>query len=301
MSARDVALKAFDLGIVPIPVGWRTKVPTDPQSGEPLHGWQNLFVDAADLDRWFSKGTRLNVGFVLGGASRGLVDIDLDSDEANELAVNHLPATRTSGRASKPRSHWWYFASKPLTTKQYRDPISKKVICELRSTGAQTVVHGEHPSGEAIEWQLDGEIATVDATTLAESIRGLAIACLQTRYGEGVEEVDRQIDRWMGREPVFVPSGAPRPSLDVEERADLYVRAMPPAISGAGGHVATFGAACALVRGFRLSVDAAWPILLDYNRRCSPPWSESDLRRKLVEARDRSIRAWGYIIDRSAA
>lgn len=68
------------------------------------------------------------------------------------------------------------------------------------------------------------------------------------------------------------------------DRATKYVDAMPPAISGSGGHNATFAVAIALRHGFDLSEDEAWPILLDYNKRCAPPWTEKELRHKLASA-----------------
>jgi len=58
---------------------------------------------------------------------------------------------------------------------------------------------------------------------------------------------------------------------------------MPGAISGAGGHDQTFAVACKLVE-FGLSPDDAWPLLLEYNHRCQPQWSERELRHKLEDA-----------------
>jgi hypothetical protein len=40
----------------------------------------------------------------------------------------------------------------------------------------------------------------------------------------------------------------------------------------------------ALVHGFALSEEQAWPILCDYSSRCSPPWSEGELRHKMESA-----------------
>ena len=68
------------------------------------------------------------------------------------------------------------------------------------------------------------------------------------------------------------------------ERAAAYAAAMPPAISGQGGHQATFAVASALIHGFALSEEQAWPIMCEYNARCSPPWSEAELRHKLADA-----------------
>jgi hypothetical protein len=67
------------------------------------------------------------------------------------------------------------------------------------------------------------------------------------------------------------------------ERARAYVAKMPGAVSGDGGHDATFSTACKIV-SFGLSWDDAWTLLRDYNSRCEPMWSESQLRHKLEDA-----------------
>ena len=63
-----------------------------------------------------------------------------------------------------------------------------------------------------------------------------------------------------------------------------YLDKLPPAVSGAGGHPATFRAACECVR-FGLGDADALALLLEYNRRCSPPWAEKELAHKLTDAR----------------
>jgi hypothetical protein len=67
------------------------------------------------------------------------------------------------------------------------------------------------------------------------------------------------------------------------DRARAYVAKCPPAISGAGGHDQTFAVACALVK-FGLSPADAWRLLLEYNGRCVPPWTERELQHKLQDA-----------------
>ncbi len=85
------------------------------------------------------------------------------------------------------------------------------------------------------------------------------------------------------------------PSL--QNRAALYVAKMPPAISGQGGHNQTFAVATALLHGFALGEGHAWPILADYNGRCLPPWSESELRHKLRSAAAAAPRrAHGWLV-----
>jgi hypothetical protein len=71
---------------------------------------------------------------------------------------------------------------------------------------------------------------------------------------------------------------------NLAERARKYVAQMPPAVSGQGGHAATFAAAVVLIHGFDLPESVAWEILCGFNSRCSPPWSESELRHKLESA-----------------
>ena len=71
----------------------------------------------------------------------------------------------------------------------------------------------------------------------------------------------------------------------VRERARRYIAAIPPAVTGQHGDVATFRVCCRLVRGFALKDDDALTVLTDWNNACSPPWSEPELRAKLQAAR----------------
>ena len=85
---------------------------------------------------------------------------------------------------------------------------------------------------------------------------------------------------------------------DIRTRARAYLAKMPPAISGSGGHLATFNAAQVLVRGFDLEEGAALGLLRDhYNPRCQPPWSERDLQHKIRSAAKDSQRERGYLLD----
>ena len=79
------------------------------------------------------------------------------------------------------------------------------------------------------------------------------------------------------------------------DRAARYIAASKPAISGAGGHDQTIGVAVALYHGFNLSEQETWMLLQTYNMKCSPQWSERELKHKLKEAMkpdDRHQRGW---------
>lgn len=69
------------------------------------------------------------------------------------------------------------------------------------------------------------------------------------------------------------------------DRARRYIAAIPPAVAGQHGDVATFRVCCRLVRGFDLDEDQALSVLAEWNHACEPPWSERDLRAKLQAAR----------------
>ena len=72
--------------------------------------------------------------------------------------------------------------------------------------------------------------------------------------------------------------------LTILERARRYIAKCPPAVSGQGGHNATFHVAACLVHGFALGEPDAMGLLREWNRACVPPWSEADLLHKLRSA-----------------
>lgn len=72
--------------------------------------------------------------------------------------------------------------------------------------------------------------------------------------------------------------------MTIIDRARLCLATRPGAISGAGGHKATFSAACLLVWGFGLEIGEAMTLLQEYNGRCDPPWTEPELLHKCRSA-----------------
>lgn len=68
------------------------------------------------------------------------------------------------------------------------------------------------------------------------------------------------------------------------ERCRQRLRDHGPAIEGQGGDRWTFSACAALVHGYALTEAEAWPLLLEWNATCVPPWDEDQLREKLENA-----------------
>ncbi|WP_345319672.1 bifunctional DNA primase/polymerase [Novipirellula rosea] len=229
-----------------------------------------------------------NIGIILGEPSGWLVDVDLDCDEAIELADSYLPQTPAiTGRPSARRSHRWYIAV-GATTEKHTDPSDGSMIVELRSTGAQTVVGPSmHPDGETYE-TLDGEPAAVPSLMLAACVKALADAVIHQR---GTKKPPQHI--------AALPPQSPRVPNDVETRAIAYINAMPSAIAGSGGHSQTYAAATALVHGFGLDPAVSLAILTNhYNPRCNPSWSEKELQHKVNQAATKPHdRPFGWLRD----
>jgi hypothetical protein len=141
----------------------------------------------------------MNIGVQLGAASGGLTDVDLDCAEAIALANDLLPATAAVfGRETKKGSHRLYKTdlwetenkavikySEPKTPGG--DPKRPAVLVELRigagDKGTQTIAPGSvHPSGELVQWDIEGEPATVRGSDLKDSVAALAAAALLVRY-----------------------------------------------------------------------------------------------------------------------
>jgi hypothetical protein len=78
----------------------------------------------------------------------------------------------------------------------------------------------------------------------------------------------------------------------LRDRILKYLGALPDAVAGKSGHKATYYAARVLVWGFCLPRDEALEYLREYNRRCSPLWTEEELAHKIDSAIESCNRRW---------
>lgn len=190
-AARDLARRILDDGFCPVPVAPGSKKPV-------AKGWQSFTKDVVEksFDKLFPEGSHQNVGVLLGAASGGLIDIDLDWPEARQLAPKFLPATTTFGRASSRASHYLYRCNPVLASRQFTPPGSASVegakkphIVELRADKRQTVWPGSvHESGELIEWDTAPSPGPsfVAPDALERAVGKLAAASyLVSRWGQG--------------------------------------------------------------------------------------------------------------------
>jgi hypothetical protein len=139
-----------------------------------------LRVTGEDLPRYFPSGHE-NIGLLLGDPSGGLVDVDLDAPEAVAAAPVFLPPTlRRHGRPGKPNSHWWYVSDPTPRPANWQD--DQAMLCELRSTGQQTIPPSVHPSGEQLNWQEEGDPLHVSMEPLQAAVAKVAACALIARH-----------------------------------------------------------------------------------------------------------------------
>jgi hypothetical protein len=270
--------------------GW-SPIPLEPGQKRPsLSGWQHLRLGMDDLAVHFSGSQ--NIGLLLGDPSGGLVDVDLDSPRARELAPEFLPATGLiSGRRSSPRSHWWFRVTEPVDTIQLRG-------LEVRSTGVQTVVPpSRHPSGESYEWATFGQPAQLSADELIAAVYDLAQAAMP--------------NVWTTRQtlPVKKRSHDPMPPFllclgDLNWHLQRRIRAIldergqrRPSIEGAKGSHALTAAAVVITRGFALDLEAALIFLRSWSQKyADPPWDDDEILRRIEYATDNGVMPWCYFL-----
>ena len=172
----------LDHDVAPIPIPFKSKVPI-------FEKWQDMRLTPETVAEQFNGGPS-NIGLLLGQASRGLTDIDLDCREAVILAARFLPSTPCLfGRESTGAAHWCYRVAPALPTTKFEDVEKgeagdRVMLVELRGDGAQTIGPGSvHPIGERVVLlSQDFSPADVDGGDLLRRTRLLAIASLLGRH-----------------------------------------------------------------------------------------------------------------------
>lgn len=123
----------------------------------------------------------------------------------------------------------------------------------------------------------------------------------EARFNEAPPFLPRAWRDYLARRSVK----AETPERGSHERVGLareFLKCLPPAVSGSGGHDAAWRAALTVVRGFDLDGQSALALLRDeYNPRCEPPWSEKDLRHKVESAARDGRLAPGYLLNGNVA
>lgn len=122
--------------------------------------WQKITLE--DMTPLYYRGLWGNIGVSLGKASNGLHSIDCDDEETFKqlLELNPAFAETLQSHGSRGGNFWLRIeGDAPKTGHLYRcAPKTKENrIGEWRSTGAQTIIHGQHPSG--VQYRNNGKAA----------------------------------------------------------------------------------------------------------------------------------------------
>ena len=133
----QTAIDWLERGVYTVPLRPRSKRPKD-------DGWTHLRLVHDQIPKKFKPGD--NIGALWGEPSKWAVDVDLDMDEACDVADYLLPETFTYGRRGKEYSHYVFKCRGAETKKWFIKELG--MIVEIRSTGAQSVIApSEHPDG----------------------------------------------------------------------------------------------------------------------------------------------------------
>jgi hypothetical protein len=185
-NAARHALRWLERGIYPVPLEARTKRPKGEVNGSAkgANGWTKLRVSEKNVHKHFKDGD--NIGGLWGEPSNWAIDVDLDTPEAQQIALSYLPETLIYGRNRAPASHYIYRCKNSRTRKYLTKDIG--VIAEIRSTGSQTVLPGStHPSGDRYRLDHDVDIASIGWLDLQRRVGLIAAATIAAHYypGEG--------------------------------------------------------------------------------------------------------------------
>jgi hypothetical protein len=172
----------------------------------------------------------------------------------------------------------------------------ERVLGALPPTWTQKTPHGgthsvftlpiDIPVSNQVGVVIEGKRVKVDV----KCDRG-ALCIAPSEVLDGVYEVVQSLplaplpERWLAAMR-HVPEQPPPPLDDITPsltRALAYCEKCEPAISGSGGHAATFRVALK-AREFGLDLNGVLAVLRRFNERCMPKWSEKDLRHKAESA-----------------
>lgn len=238
-----------------------------------LNDWvQHATADLDAVQAWQDDYPTGNVGVATGKPS-GFVVLDVDPDKGGfeSLAeLGTLPFTPTQ-RTGSGGLHLLFALPEGVDVRNSAGKLGPGL--DVRGTGGQIVVAPSVSARGEYRWLVgpwEAELAE-----LPEHV----IAALKQRAPVVTAPAVRA---------TFPPAG-PETLERARELLDLH----GPAVEGQGGDQHTFVAACLLVHDFAFTDDEAWPLFVEWNETCQPPWSETDLRAKLRGGHKYASRPYG--------
>ena len=244
----DAALVYLNMGYRPIP-----SVPGTKRSSVKWAVYRARPPTEQEVRSWFKSGLR-NIALVTGN---GVVVVDVDDRAMVSTVSKHCGDTPMQCRT--PNGIHLYYAT-PEGGLSSAVRVNRMPI-DIRSDGAHAVCPwSRNAQGVPYEW-LGGIVPAADLPIIEAS-------WLRERTPKRIVMPD-------------VARGDP--SIAVR-RARGYLAHIEGAISGQRGHDRTFRVACVLAIKFGLTLEQAWPLMLEWNEQCEPPWSDKEIAHKLQDA-----------------
>lgn len=229
-----------------------------------LRDWaERATADATTVAGWISQWPGGNIGIATGEAS-GFFALDVDPKNggpASLAALGQLPRT-VEARTGSGGSHY-LFQLPDFAVGNSSGKVGPGL--DIRGDGGQIVVAPSVSAKGAYTW-----VNPPWNTEIAEAPSWL-LERLQAAPAARQEEVQAP------RVALRFPPASPEVLAGAAEALEAH----GPAVEGQGGDQHTFVAAALLVNDWALTEDEAWPLLLEWNATCEPPWSEDDLAAKL--------------------
>ncbi len=237
-------------------------IPIEFMGKRPKIDWmefQKRLATPEEIHEWCR--VRCNVALVMGKVS-GLVAVDADSDAALQWIKKNLPESPCGTRTAKGEHSFYSLPDGMIVGNRAR---LKGMKLDVRGEGGYVLASPSvHETGVEYErlgdWEKLRECPVFDPSWLesekapkrtSETIRG------------GVKLLLRN-------EKMY--------------RAFEYIKKVPGAVSGQGGHKHTFRLACNLVRNLNLDEDELFEVMWAFNDKCEPPWTRKQIAHKVIEA-----------------
>lgn len=231
----------------------------------------------AEIEDWWTYHPDDQVG-ILTGTPSGIVIVDADSEDAVPfLRSKGVPIDSTPWKTSTGRGYHFGFRAPEgvkirKTVKLYGPGKPPVDICGEKAVAVMPPTL--HRSGKHYEWLSDD----FDLVELIDSLPVFDPAWFRPDFELVVSEQQE------------TSTGSAHLDWETEDEGGLVMGAKrwlalaAPAVEGNGGDKHTFAVCASLYKDFGLTLKQAWALLLDWNKRCMPPWPETLLRRKLEEA-----------------
>ncbi|WP_395856563.1 VapE domain-containing protein [Cystobacter fuscus] len=253
---------------------------TDSRGKHPrLSKWQDSgTTDAEQIASWWHKYPAANVGIVTGSAS-GIWVLDVDPKNGGdhtlaELVNEHGPLPRTPRARTGSGGEHYVFRMPGY-------PVSNAKVgqgLDVRGDGGQIVAAPSRSGVGGYSW-----IEPPWKTPPAE-----APAWLLARLGRGAGMSSSAPAPARGNFPPATPA--------VLDEARAALKKHGPAVDGDAGGLHTVQAAAILTHDFALTDEEAWPLLVEWNETCQPPWElegSNSLRTMLGRGRKYGKAAYG--------